>query len=125
MRHIWFVTGIIALCLGIIGAVLPLMPTVVFLLVAVFAFGKSSPTLKQWILDHPKLGPPVSNWLSSGAISRKSKIWATVSIMTSFVIAWWAGSAFLVLIVLAGILGAVLTFILTRPEPDHEPAESN
>jgi len=103
MRHIWFVTGIIALCLGIIGAVLPLMPTVVFLLVAVFAFGKSSPTLKQWILDHPKLGPPVSNWLSSGAISRKSKM----------------------LIVLAGILGAVLTFILTRPEPDHEPAESN
>ncbi|WP_235203183.1 YbaN family protein [Vibrio fluvialis] len=49
--------GITCVILGAIGATVPLLPTVPFLLLALYCFGVSSPRFQQWLLQHPRLGP--------------------------------------------------------------------
>ena len=73
-RHLYFATGLLFVGLAAIGAALPIMPTVPFLLVAVFCFARSNPALEQRILDHPQFGPQVRDWRDRRAISRKTKI---------------------------------------------------
>ena len=73
MRQIYLIGGIIALGLAIVGAALPIMPTVPFLLVAVYCFARSNPKWEKRILDHPQWGPQVRDWQERRAISRKAK----------------------------------------------------
>lgn len=116
MRILWFTIGAVALTLGIIGIVLPIMPTVPFLLVAVWAFARSSPRLRAKIMSHPKYGPPIRAWEDHGAIGRWAKIWAIVAMAVGVVIAffiglpiWWVATQF-------GICTAVGSYVATRPE---------
>ena len=76
MRFLWSVFGVACVGLGALGIVLPLLPTTPFLLLAAFAFGKSSPRLHHWIMTHPRLGPPLHNWKAHGAIGRRAKAMA-------------------------------------------------
>ncbi len=73
-RPLYFVGGLFASGLALLGAVLPLVPTVPFLLVAVFCFARSNPALEQRILNHPYFGPQVRDWHERRAISRKTKL---------------------------------------------------
>ena len=81
--------GFLAMGLGAIGAVLPIMPTVPFLLLAVYFFARSSPELEQKILDHPHWGPQVRDWRERRAISRSSKTIAIGAMATGAVFTWY------------------------------------
>ncbi len=59
--------------LGLIGVVLPILPTVPFMLLAAFFFSKSSERLHYWLISHPKLGPPIVEWQTNGAINPRVK----------------------------------------------------
>ena len=74
MRPLYLAGGITALALGAIGAVLPIMPTVPFLLLAAFCFARSNPAWEKRILDHPHWGPQVKDWRERRAIRRPAKI---------------------------------------------------
>ncbi len=76
MRMLYRTLGFFAVALGAIGAFLPIMPTVPFLLLAAYFFARSSPELEQKILDHPHWGPQVRDWRERRAISRSSKTMA-------------------------------------------------
>ena len=110
----YFVIGIICLILGVIGAFLPVMPTTVFILIAAWAFAKSSDRLHQALLNHPKTGPAIRAWRSNQCIPKPAKIAAFISILISWVIVWlttdWVVSS-----VVGLILIMVIIFILTRP----------
>ena len=73
-RPLFFAGGMIALGLAALGTALPLMPTVPFLLVAVFCFARSNPALEKRILDHPYFGPQVRDWQERRAIARRTKL---------------------------------------------------
>ncbi|WP_210210069.1 YbaN family protein [Rhizobium grahamii] len=61
--------------LGLIGLFCPLTPTTIFLILAAWFFGRSSPHFETYLLEHPRLGPPFRNWRESRAISPKGKRW--------------------------------------------------
>ena len=65
--------------LGFIGALLPIMPTVPFILLAAACFAKSSPRMHSWLLNHRKFGPIVRDWEQKRCISRKMKVWAVTT----------------------------------------------
>ena len=89
MRLLYRVLGYIAVALGAIGAFLPIMPTVPFLLLAVYFFARSNPELEQKILDHPHWGPQVKDWRERRAISRSSKTMAIGAMTVGAVVTWY------------------------------------
>lgn len=116
-KAFWVAAGFIALALGIIGIPLPLLPTTPFLILAAFCFGKSSDRLHDWLVTHPKLGPPIASWREHGAISKKGKIAAGLAMAAAFVISLIAGVASFILGIQAVVLALVSLFIFTRPTP--------
>ena len=62
MRRLYLALGLVSLGLGIIGAFLPLLPTVPFLLLAAFLFARGNPAWEKRLLDHPRWGPPIRDW---------------------------------------------------------------
>lgn len=114
-RRLWLLLGLATTAMGIAGTVLPLVPTTPFLLVASFAFARSSPRLHGWLTEHPRMGPFLENWRLHGQIERRVKAAAMVAIVAAFVITWLLGFGPTVLVAQAVVLTAVSTFILTRP----------
>ena len=115
MRPLYLAGGIISVALGAIGAVLPIMPTVPFLLLAVFCFARSNPEWEQKNLDHPHWGPQVADWRERRAISRKSKTLAILAMAAGAVFTWYTLGAPYYWISLA-ILVVCGTWIATRNE---------
>jgi len=115
MKVIWAVLGLLCVALALVGVVLPLLPTVPFLLLAAFFFARSSERLHNWLLSHPTLGPPIEDWQARGAINPKAKRIATLSIVAVFGISLAVGLKSPILLIQAMVLGCVLIFIWSRP----------
>lgn len=115
MKIVWIFLGLTALLLGVVGIVLPLLPTVPFLLLAAFFFARSSERLHNWLVLHPRLGPPIQDWNESGAVSRTAKIYATLSVCAAFSLSVYLGLKPIVLGIQAICLLLVMLFLWTRP----------
>lgn len=115
MRLVWLICGALSLALGTIGIFLPLLPTVPLLLLAAFCFARSSERLQHWLLAHPILGPPIHDWQERGAIGRRAKWAASLSILVALIISWALGVKPLVLVFQILALVGVSAFIWTRP----------
>ncbi|MBE1286025.1 MAG: DUF454 family protein [Rhodobacteraceae bacterium] len=115
MRFVYAGLGLLCVGLAVVGIVLPLLPTVPFLLLAAFFFANSSDRLHDWIVNHNVFGPMIQDWRSSGSIRPGAKKAATLSIAAVFLISLIAGVKTLVLGIQAIVLGGVLIFIWTRP----------
>ncbi|WP_323781593.1 YbaN family protein [Thalassovita sp.] len=115
MRIIWAILGLISVGFGLIGIILPLIPTVPFMLLAAFFFARSSERLHAWLVEHPTFGPSIVDWQERGAISAKGKRIATLSIAAVFLIGLIMGLRPMILIIQAITLSAVLFFIWSRP----------
>lgn len=115
MRAIWLIFGLICVALALVGVVLPLLPTVPFLLLAAFCFARSSERLHSWLLSHKVFGPMIEDWHRSGAIRPSAKRAATLSIVLVYGISLALGVKTTVLVIQAVVLSAVLFFLWTRP----------
>jgi len=115
-RGLWTALGVVAAALGLIGLVLPVMPTVPFMIVAAFAFGRGSPRLRRWTIEHRTFGPPVRRWEEDGAISRRHKAFAVVGMAGSMALGLFLGLPALALATQAACLGGASLFVLTRPD---------
>ncbi len=116
-RFAWLSIGIVSLALGGVGVLLPLLPTTPFVLVAAFAFAKSSNRLHQWLIEHNIFGPLIENWRRDGAISRSTKIASILSMIAIFMISLLLAVPRHVIVIQAVVLGVCAVFILTRPLP--------
>lgn len=114
-RPLYLATGLTSVALGAIGAVLPIMPTVPFLLLAAFCFARSNPVWEQKLLDHPSYGPPLRQWRERRAISRQAKLTAIGAMSVGAVVTWFTLGWPWVLISLA-ILTLSGAWIWTRNE---------
>ncbi len=65
--------GVLALVVGVIGIFVPLLPTTIFLLIALWAFSRSSPRFHRWLYEHPRLGPPLRAWHQHRVIPPRAK----------------------------------------------------
>ena len=116
-RILWLSAGIICVALGIVGAVLPILPTTPFMLLATFCFAKSSKRLHGWLVNHPRFGPAIKNWHEHGAISKTAKIGALLTMAVVLILGLVLSLKPILLIVQASVMVGAATFILTRPSP--------
>ncbi len=115
-RMFWIAAGWTAVALGVIGSVVPLLPTVPFMLLAAFCFARGSDRAHAWLMSHPRFGPAIEDWRASGAISRPAKRLAVASILAGFGLSLALGVSGTVLAAQAAVLIAVTVFILSRPD---------
>src|SRR3546814_14722749 len=88
MKRLFYrVGGWASLGLGALGAFLPLLPTVPFVILAAFCFARSSPRLEAWLVTHPQFGHHIVAWREKRAISRKGKMAATAAFAVSILLA--------------------------------------
>ncbi len=116
MQTILKILGFIFLALGIIGIVLPLLPTTPFLLLSAFCFARSSEKLHAWLLCHPSFGPPIIDWRENGSISKRNKTYAIVTILITFLLSVILEVPLVVILIQMTVLSIVSLFILTRPQ---------
>ena len=83
LRLIFLMIGFLAVGLGVIGAFLPILPTVPFLIVALWAFSKSSERFHNWLYHHKTYGPMLRDWDTYRVIPLWGKIWSCVAMFTS------------------------------------------
>lgn len=119
MNIILTISGLIALGLGILGAFLPVLPTTPFLLLAAALFLRGNRKLYDWLLNHPKLGPYISNFLKHKSIPLRIKIisistlWLTLLYCTIFVAEHWALRALFIAIAI-GVTIHILSYKTLR-----------
>lgn len=82
-RPLWLALGWVALALAVIGAILPVMPSTCFVLVAAWAFGRSSPRLATWLRGLPVFGRVITDWERERAMPLWAKAWASLLICLS------------------------------------------
>lgn len=73
-RIVLLLVGVAFTGLGLVGAILPVLPTTPFLLVAAVAFAHSSPRLHAWLEQHPQFGPGLRRIREGKGIARRTKI---------------------------------------------------
>lgn len=89
LRYLLLGTGCASLCLGVIGIVLPVMPTTPFLLLAAACFARSSPRFHAWLLGHPQLGPLLQAYMDGHGIPLRAKVLAIGSMWISIAVSCW------------------------------------
>jgi len=117
MRLIWFTLGLLSLSTALVGAVLPLLPTTPFLLVAAFCFARSSESLHDWLLAHRHFGPLIVDWRIHGAIGHPAKMAAGLALAATLVLSLWQELTPSLLLAQLVVLTGVAAFIFTRPAP--------
>ena len=122
-RPVWFIFGGVFVVLGALGAILPLLPTTPFIILAAIAFGKSSERCRRWLYQQPYFGPLLIAWESHGVIPVGAKILALLSMSLSFLaliisdkVPIWA------LVIIGIILSGCGWFVASRPSknPDED-----
>jgi len=83
-RYLLISLGWLAVILGAIGALLPILPTTPFLILALACFSKSSPRFHKMLLNNKWFGPPLAEWESKKTIRRHIKIKAMSLVVISF-----------------------------------------
>lgn len=117
VRLAWLAVGCLAVALAALGVVLPLLPTTPFLLVAAFAFMRSSRRLHAWLIEHRVFGPLIADWRRYGAIRRSTKVVGIGSMVGVFGLSLVLDAPLIVLAVQAPVLLASAVFVGSRPEP--------
>ncbi|MEF8794106.1 YbaN family protein [Thiohalorhabdus sp.] len=115
MRLLWHLFGWSSVAVGTMGVFLPLLPTTPFMLVAAWAFARSSDRANRWLHEHPRFGPVLNDWWSHRAISRRAKGVAVASLIASLAIAAVAGVPGWALAVQGVVLALVGAYLITRP----------
>ncbi|MBZ9934853.1 YbaN family protein [Mesorhizobium sp. BR1-1-16] len=115
-RPLYAVAGWLMVALGVIGLVLPVMPTTVFMILAAWFFARSSPRFEAWLLAHPIFGPPIVQWRENGAIPPLAKAFAVVGMAGGFAMFWFLvrPAPWLATLVAAALLASA-GFVLSRP----------
>ena len=116
VRHGLFAFGGLNVIAGVAVLFLPVQPSTVFFLIALWAFSKSSARFHTWLYTHPRLGRPLRDWHAHRVIPLRAKVLAVTMMgasllfVTTYVAEDWVLPAGL-----GAGLAAIAAYILTRP----------
>jgi uncharacterized membrane protein YbaN (DUF454 family) len=115
LRALLVVLGAAALATGVIGLVVPLLPTTPFLLLSSLCFARSSPRVHGWLRGHRQLGAIIAAFEERRALPRRAKVLALATLWPSIACAAASMPAPVASLGLVALATAVTAWILKRP----------
>jgi uncharacterized membrane protein YbaN (DUF454 family) len=125
-RRLLVIAGTIALCIGVVGIIIPILPTTPFLLLAAICYLRGSQRLYNTLLYNRFIGSYVRNYLEGRGMSLKMKIWTLTLLWTAIVCtAVLVTNSLIIRIVLAVVLiGVTIHIILIKTIKNYTKPES-
>ena len=114
VRMLLWIAGSISLVLGVIGVILPGLPTTPFILLAAACYAKASPRLHAWLLNHRWMGPMLRDWERDHSLTRRSKTVAVVSMMLMVSLSIWSFRGRLAVQLVLLVTAAIGSFVVLR-----------
>ena len=114
-RIILISLGWLCVGLGFVGVFVPGIPTTIFLIIALWAFTKSSKKLRHWLLNHKRFGPILNNWQEHKVVPRRAKILMVVLMSLAVVLFYYSLQNLYLTIGLIIILVLVAIYVISLP----------
>ncbi len=114
-RSILISLGWLCVGLGFVGIFVPGIPTTIFLIIALWAFTKSSPKLRHWLLNHKRFGPILYNWQKHKVVPRRAKILMVVLMSLAVILFYYSSQNLILTIGLILILVLVAIYVISLP----------
>ncbi len=114
-RVLWVVGGSLSLAIGLIGIIIPLLPTTPLVILAAFCFGKSSPALHHWLVTNRYFGRYIADYQSGKGVPIRIKLFAVLIVWTSVLFTLTVIPLFYVKLFMIGVALFVTIFIFTSP----------
>ena len=119
-RAILISLGWLCVGLGFVGIFVPGIPTTIFLIIALWAFTKSSEKLRHWLLNHKRFGPILNNWQEHKVVPRKAKILMVILMSLAVVLFYYSSQNLYLTIGLIIILVSVAIYVISLPSKTPE-----
>ena len=114
-RIILISLGWLCVGLGFVGVFVPGIPTTIFLIIALWAFTKSSKKLRYWLLNHKRFGPILNNWQEHKVVPRRAKILMVVLMSLAVILFYYSLQSLILTIGLIIILVSVAIYVISLP----------
>ena len=114
-RAILISLGWLCVGLGFVGVFVPGIPTTIFLIIALWAFTKSSEKLRYWLLNHKRFGPILHNWQEHKVVPRRAKILMVVLMSLAVILFYYSLQSLILTIGLIIILVSVAIYVISLP----------
>lgn len=114
VRGLLWLAGSVSLLLGLIGVLLPGLPTTPFVLLAAACYAKASPRLHAALLQHRLTGPLLRDWEKHRSLTRRTKTIAVVSMLVMVSFSIWSFSHRPIAQAVLVVLGAVGAWVVLR-----------
>ena len=118
IRYLLLTIGWLSFVLGMIGLLLPVVPTSPFLILSTACFLRSSPRFYYWLINHRWFGRYIRYYMDGQGIPRRAKVmillmlWVTILSSALFIVPIrWVSVTMIV------IAGLVSIYIIRQPEP--------
>ena len=119
-RYLLLSLGWLSVIIGSIGAVLPILPTTPFLILALACFSKSSPRFHRMLLNNKWFGPVLTEWEKNKTISRQVKLRSMALVIISFsisIIILSGRTGLQLMLVVLGLVALAVIYQLKESEP--------
>ena len=121
-RYLLVALGTLALGIGMVGLVVPVLPTTPLLLISAYCYLRSSNSLYRWLIGHRVLGRYLQDYLERRTIPRRVKAVALGTLWPSLLVSMFFIPLFSMRILAALIGAAVSAYILRLPDDSANQA---
>jgi uncharacterized membrane protein YbaN (DUF454 family) len=91
-KYAYIALGLFCVGMAYIGFIVPGIPFSIFLVIAAWAFAKSSPRLHAWLYNHPWFGEFLTNWTQKRVFPQKGKYAMIIVMASSLAFLWYTTS---------------------------------
>ena len=106
-KYFYMSIGFVCVGLAYIGFVTPGIPFSIFLVIAAWAFAKSSKKMEAWLYNHPWFGKFLTNWNKKRVFPTKGK-YAMILVMSSTLAFTWFTTGNVKAVLYSGIFMALV-----------------